>query len=412
MKDTILRIETQGALVHHNFTTRRLPVPVTQELSSNLEHALAILERERIEVQGKLRIVQNPLVEGAYSSPLKLFVDVSNYCNLTCDHCLSDSSRDGEDQLSLKSLIPIAKEAGEVGVLYAKLGGGEPLLHSEILGIIDTFNDNHVDVSLTTNGTVMPIELARALVQRQVKVSVSFDGTQETHNRIRGDGVYQKALRTVERLQREGVDFTLQATLFPFNFDDIPALVQLAEEYGAVLKVRRAKPSGRTIDNELCMVQPSAEYFSLLEYLNGLGDRVDIEDIMNFNCGYDSELLVGDRDCAAGTRSLHIDQYGNVSPCVFLGKDLRAGNIFKGGTIMSEWRRAHSFVVMRELEMSEPCYDCERVSKCHNECPAIKLYATGSLTGHDPACPRPYLTGEEMEHTEFRGRRRLRVVDQ
>lgn len=396
MKNAILRYETQGALLHHNFSSQKLNQNVTWALFQpelNLEQTVSILNREgfALPAGASLRKIRNTPVPDAYSAPLKLFMDVTNFCNLACSHCLSSSDSHKSDTLTFETIEDIADQCEEVGVFYVKVGGGEPLLYPRILELIDMLNAHSLDVSLTTNGTMIKPELAGKLRDRSVKTSVSIDGIQPTHDAIRGKGTYEKAVSALRILKEEGSDVSIRTTLFPSNIADIPDLVELAEQYDVILKIRRAKPSGRAIDNMMVMTHPTPEYFALIKYLNQHSSRVDIEDIMNTQPGYKKDVIVSTADCGAGTRSIHVDQHGNVSPCVFLGKDFIAGNIFKDSKLIDVWRRTQEFARIRKLASHENCYSCPRERVCHNECPAIKLYATGRLSGLDPACLQPYL---------------------
>ncbi len=394
MKNAILRYETRCALFHHDFSTQKLSAKLRDELfGADLEQTVAVLSREGFKLpQGtQVRKIKNPPVLNAYSAPLKLFLDVSNFCNLACAHCLSSSSSSQRDQLAFKTIEDIADQCEEIGTFYVKISGGEPLLYHGILALIDMLNAHSLDVSLTTNGTMMRPQLAGELLSRDVKVSVSIDGTQPTHDAIRGKGSYDSAVRALEILKEAGANASIRTTLFPSNIQDVYSLVELAEKYDVILKIRRAKPSGRATYNGMIMTRPTPEYYELISYLNDSGSRVDIEDIMNTNPEYRKDLIVSNSDCGAGTRSIHVSQHGNVSPCIFLGPAFTAGNVFKGDRLIDVWRKNQQFQMARVLASAPSCHGCKRESICHNECPAIKLYATGSFNGLDPSCLKPYL---------------------
>jgi len=388
-KHAILRYETQGALYHYNFSSRQFSRGLTQSLfhpEVSDAQTLEILAREGCS-DVSVRKIKNLPVDGAYSAPLKLFLDVTNFCNLGCAHCLSSSSSKNHDSLTFETIEDIARQCEDAGVFYVKIGGGEPLLYPRIFELIDMLNAHSLDVSLTTNGTRVTPQTAEALRDRNVKISVSVDGLQEQHEKIRGRGTYTKALNALDVLKASDANVTIRTTLFPANIQDMYGLVELAYEKNIPLKIRRAKPSGRAIDNDLVMVRPTMEYYRLLNYLNQHTCIVDIEDIMHSGDDPTKDLIVSSADCGAATRSIHIDQNGNVSPCVFLGQSFIAGNIFES-SLLDVWRNTQQFNELRNLASHEDCYGCRREQKCHNECPAIKLYATGSLTGKDPSCLR------------------------
>ena len=191
----------------------------------------------------------------------------------------------------------------------------------------------------------------------------------------------------------------------------MPHIVALAERYGVQAKIRRAKPSGRATDNRMIMTHPTPEYFAMVDYLNKHTGKVDIEDIMNKDPNYKKDVLVSSNDCGAGGRSMHVDQLGNVSPCIFLGPQYTAGNIFKGHRIIDLWRTSHQFHSARTIALHEDCGGCQREQICHNECPAIKMYATGSYSGKDPSCLRIEPTMRPVVLLDKGSLRKLPMVD-
>jgi len=103
--------------------------------------------------------------EVAYTRPFFITVDVSRRCNLRCLGCQYQSSQTrGFFPHSGPEIdympVDLAKKlcdqlAGSSLREVSIMGEGEPLLHPEILGIISTFKQTGLRVSLTTNGTLL-----------------------------------------------------------------------------------------------------------------------------------------------------------------------------------------------------------------------------------------------------------------
>jgi radical SAM protein with 4Fe4S-binding SPASM domain len=53
---------------------------------------------------------------------------------------------------------------------------------------------------------------------------------------------------------------------------------------------------------------------------------------------------------------------------------------------MDVWRNGKSTKIMRNIALNNECKTCKRKMICHGECPAIRLYATGTLNGLAPSC--------------------------
>ena len=135
------------------------------------------------------------------------------WCNLECTHCLNAS---GPKEPWLK---PIAaevaraaiREADELGVKEIYFTGGEPFLHGEILELLaDALAV--APTTVLTNGTLIDDAMAgrlAALARRSLyslEIRVSLDDTDASRNdRIRGAGVFDKAVLAIQRLHQHGL---------------------------------------------------------------------------------------------------------------------------------------------------------------------------------------------------------------
>lgn len=347
------------------------------------------------------QLIEGESIKNSLRAPVKLFLDITKICNETCQHCLSNSGNSRET-LPLESVKSILQQSYELGVFQVKIGGGEPLFHPRFFEIVNTANDLGMAVSISTNGTTITQERARLLRATETKVSVSIDGDASMHDRVRGFGSYQKALQGIEMLLFTGVRPTLRMTLFNHpefnNLSVVKSVVELGAQLELPVKLRRAKPSGRAYHNDLSLVFPTSDYWELLEWLEVVraqGNEVDIEDLMCLTGDGSDKIFPTEFDCAAGTRSIHVDVYGNVSPCVFLGPFYVSGNIFIE-SFKEIWLRGNGFDEIRKYTAmpNKDCHSCERNKLCSGECRAVAFRALAILGqqinggSKDPCCPK------------------------
>lgn len=358
---------------------------------------LGAIMLSEVEVPGRIvRAIDSDPVEGAYSAPLKLFVSVSDRCNLSCEHCMSSSSPEGEKRLTNEDLMTIADEAADAGVFQITIGGGEPLIYRGIWDVVNHMRNRHLGVSLTTNGLVVRDSDIENLKKYSVKTNVSIDGAPRTHDRIRGkNGAYERTVANIRRMIAAGVTPDIRYTLMNSNLGDVDHMITLSQDLGLPLRPRRAKPSGRVLEGSEIITEPTPEYFDAVIRLNTALD-CGLEDMMSLNPTPNEDYIMSDTDCGAGTRLAFIDEDGSISPCTFLGDGFKAGE-WQKGELMNVWRNAPEFKEMRNLKQNDECGSCSRSSSCHSECPAMRLHVGGSLDAQDPGCIKPLV--QYLGHT-------------
>jgi len=334
----------------------------------------------------EIDMICNRQTVNSYSFPFKLFLDLTNYCNLNCVHCLSASSSLKSVYLSYKDVTKILDECIEYGIFKIKLGGGEPLLYPYFWEIIEyIFNRNsNIRISFSTNGTLINQDIINKIIKYNCKISISLDGTEHIHNAIRKQDIFGIVYKNIKKLINNGIYPIIRLTLMDENIRFVNEIYEICEKMQLTLKVRRYK---QTSLNNKQLLTYNNDYFEKIEYLNNL-PLCDLEDIMKINFNDNDvkkdKIIFNSFDCGAGYRSIHINNYGDISPCVFLGNDFIMGNI-KNNTIKDLWDNSPIIKMIREIENSE-CKNCNRGILCHNECLAVKLYYTKNIKGIDPAC--------------------------
>lgn len=108
-----------------------------------------------------------------------LRLSVTDRCNLRCVYCMPPQGvppRRHDEILSYEELLAFAATAVAAGISKVRVTGGEPLVRRGLVGFIARLAalDGLTDVSLTTNGTLLPRYAAdlRAAGLRRVNVSI------------------------------------------------------------------------------------------------------------------------------------------------------------------------------------------------------------------------------------------------
>ena len=102
----------------------------------------------------------------------KIYVEITNMCNLNCSFCSKDSKP--KKELSLNEFEQILKKIDNyTDYLYLHVKG-EPLLHSDFDGILDLCKKYHKKVNITTNGTLLHkhLNIIKNSSVRQINISM------------------------------------------------------------------------------------------------------------------------------------------------------------------------------------------------------------------------------------------------
>ena len=130
-----------------------------------------------------------------FGRPLRdLRISVTDRCNFRCVYCMPSEvyGRDyrfleRRELLSFEEIARIALVFVGLGVRKLRITGGEPLVRREVERLIAMLADLDVDLTLTTNGSLLPQKaelLARAGLRR---VTVSLDSLDDAIFRAMND---------------------------------------------------------------------------------------------------------------------------------------------------------------------------------------------------------------------------------
>lgn len=104
----------------------------------------------------------------------RIYIEITNVCNMNCSFC-PDSLRENQF-ITLENFEKIVKKVKtNTDYIYLHIKG-EPLLHPNILEILDIAKENKLKVNLTTNGTILNEFILEKEALRQINFSLhSFE---------------------------------------------------------------------------------------------------------------------------------------------------------------------------------------------------------------------------------------------
>jgi GTP 3',8-cyclase len=135
-------------------------------------------------------IAPNGLLGDALGRPLRdLRISVTDRCNFRCSYCMPKEVFDKDYQylphsqlLSFEEILRVARQFVAHGVRKIRLTGGEPLLRKNIeiliamLAELRTVDGQPLDITLTTNGSLLARKAQQLKDAGLQRVTVSLDG--------------------------------------------------------------------------------------------------------------------------------------------------------------------------------------------------------------------------------------------
>lgn len=255
--------------------------------------------------------IATPIIDIAY-----------NYaCNLKCQHCTAARFTKKERKLTPADLKNLSDEADALGLCQFCLSGGEPLIFKDLDEVIKAMQPDKFHLAMSTNGHFMTPEMARHLKALGVdKVKISLDDYDEKrHNENRNsEGAYQKAINAMLNAKAAGLSVVVQTVVTHQNCqtDRLIQMAKFAQENDFTVDVLVARATGAWEGKHEVLIDEADA-----EFLRKAHEQYPVLHRDTFP-SYGIH-----KGCGCVDSTLHVTQYGDVTPCVYI--PIAIGNIFE-----------------------------------------------------------------------------------
>lgn len=269
---------------------------------------------------------------------------VTGRCNLRCKHCYMSAPDAKYGELSHEQAMSIAQQIVDCGIMNVSLTGGEPLVRSDFLDIVDVLISGGVNITtIYSNGLLVTDELLRELAKRNVRpeFNMSYDGVGH-HDWLRGINGAQDAVEAAFlRCREHGFSTGAEMCIHQNNKGTLRATVNRLAELGCKsLKTNPVSNVGAWREGGYGESIPIPELFQLyLDYLphyyeDGMPLALQLGGFFfaspkhpdSFNvpslkiCDDPSTLCV----CGHARKVMYISAEGRALPCMSLsGQDIQ-----------------------------------------------------------------------------------------
>jgi hopanoid biosynthesis associated radical SAM protein HpnH len=160
------------------------------------------------------RYVLGKKLKGVKRYPLTLMLEPLFQCNLACPGC---GKIDYEDDILRKrmSVEDALHAVDECGAPMVSIPGGEPLIHKEIVQIVEGIIARRKFVYLCTNAILLKQKLHLFTPSPYLTFSVHLDGDRERHDEsVDRKGVFDTTVEAISAALAKGFRVTINCTLF------------------------------------------------------------------------------------------------------------------------------------------------------------------------------------------------------
>ena len=293
-------------------------------------------------------------------------LEVTYSCNERCVHCYVDNSDKQRSILSLEEYKAMFVDMVNTGILYMSFTGGDPFVRKDFIDIYQYAALLGFAIDIYTNGLLIGEKELNILSQyRPRRVYISVYSLDDIHDSITGiNGSLKKTINTIEKLIGINVKVILNVPVMALNMHSIIKIIDWANEKQIDYKVSFQTTPKSNGD----MSTVSLQCF----------DDIAIKSILEkINYVPDEEPHARDYICGAGLRSLTINPFGDVRPCV--GLSIKVGSILES-KIDDIWSNSINLEEIRNATWDSSC-DCRECSakKYCNHCMGVSHFETGNI---------------------------------
>ena len=282
-------------------------------------------------------------------------------CDLACRHCGSRAGKAREAELSLGEALRLVDQLAALGTREVAFIGGEAYLNPDWLAIVRAVADAGIRPVMTTGARRLDAETCRAAAKAGLQqVSVSVDGLEATHDRLRAvPGSYRAALAALGHARDAGIIPTANTQWNRLNLPEVEPLADVLLDCGiAAWQVQITGPMGRAADLADKLLQPY-DLLDLVPRLAAVAVRAKARGcsvVAGNNLGYfgphESALRAGShwQGCAAGRHVLGIESNGDVKGCPSLPSGPYVGGNVRERPLAEIWETSAPLRFARDRE--------------------------------------------------------------
>jgi radical SAM protein with 4Fe4S-binding SPASM domain len=334
--------------------------------------------------------------------PIYAVWEITLACDLACRHCGSRAGKGRPDELTTEECLDLVDQMAAMDVREVSLIGGEAYLRDDFLQIVGHISKKGMVPLLTTGGRNITAELAwEAKAAGLRSVSVSIDGDEVVHDRLRGvQGSYRSALESIRNLRAAGIPVSCNTQINRLSVPHLGGVLELMGQLGLhSWQIQLTVAMGRAADEPEVLLQPYdlLEVFPQIASLAKRAEELGVRLWPGNNIGYFGpyESVLRGRmpkghmySCGAGRSTLGIEADGAIKGCPSLPTEAWTGGNIRDAKLVDIWERSAPLRYTRDRtveDLSGFCRTCYYADECRAGCTWTSFVLFGKA-GNNPYC--------------------------
>jgi putative uncharacterized protein nirJ2 len=346
---------------------RQVKLAIDKDNTSPLSPANAKFLREKGVIYESNEI-NNPVCVISDMNLCRLFVQLTNRCNLRCKHCFVESDMTKDDYLTYERIIKVVNDAVDLGINRIDFTGGEVLTKPYFLDVLRYLDTQPVSYNFFSNLTLANDNVIEELAKLKGLTSIitSIDYLEpKKHNKFRGgEMAFERTLHAITRLNQKNVKVIVNTMVMDDNRDSLGDLVEFFINQGVETHFDTIIDCGRAKCDQRHNLDADKNIECIRQAISLIADKGISVDNAAGACGVSDTLIF-----------LHYS--GKYMLCPGLTSDISDKYVL-GTDMRKAWEKS------RELHLRCSHIDCEKYDQCSQGCRMRALVDTGSDKGEDP----------------------------
>lgn len=311
--------------------------------------------------------------------PISATIELTERCNYNCTQCFINQSINDplarQKEMTTAQVFHVIDQLADAGTLFLLMTGGEIFARSDFIEIFEYSRKKGLIVTLFSNGSMLTPKIAAVLKEygiRGLEVSL-YGATRETFDAVtRLPGSYDRCMRGIQTALAYELPLSLKTFIIQSNKHELAQIRAFAQE----------NELGFRFDNVMIPRMDGNDNSEQLQL--GIEEiiQMDMDDpervsawknVLEERQGWeiDREVLY---NCGAAHHSMHIDSFGNLSPCALVRTPCY--NLLSM-SFEQAWE-AMGYVRTLKHTVKTECAECEHAMFC-TQCPGWSLNVMNDL---------------------------------